>query len=285
MTAATLIADGQPVVIGGMEKMSKSKNNGVDPQSLIDQYGADTARLFMMFAAPPDASLEWSDAGVEGASRFLRRLWKYGTGLERWATASLAHSDAEVSATISADDQKKLDAVRFELHSILKQANHDYARNQFNTVVSAGMKLLNLLESDKLEFTAGDNAASRRFVTTAAQTVEVLLKLLNPITPHVCHALWKELTPVLTVLLGRELRDLGTEAWPQHDEQALVQSEIELVVQVNGKLRGKITAAADAGNADIEALALANPDVQRFMEGKPAKKVIVVKGKLVNIVV
>ncbi len=287
MTAATLKADGQPVQIGGMEKMSKSKNNGVDPQALIDQYGADTARLFMMFAAPPDASLEWSDAGVEGAHRFLRRLWKFASTFAMRTDAAL--TQPATTAVAHTGNNKKLESIRFELHSILKQANIDYARNQFNTVVSAGMKLLNLLESDKFEFDVTDEAdragINRQFLTATAETLSVLVRLLNPVTPHIGHALWQELSPRMGQLLGRQLQPLNSEGWPQHDEKALVQSEIELVVQVNGKLRGKITVAVDADQASIEATALANADVQRFMEGKPAKKVILVKGKLVNIVV
>ncbi|HEX6592075.1 MAG TPA: leucine--tRNA ligase [Moraxellaceae bacterium] len=282
MTAATLIADGQPVVIGGMEKMSKSKNNGVDPQSLIDQYGADTARLFMMFAAPPDASLEWSDAGVEGASRFLRRLWKQAHGFQNRAAALPAGAETALVQTAVAD-HAKLKAARLELHSVLKQANADYARNQFNTVVSAGMKLLNLIDSEAFE--PADDAARGITLAVEAEVLQVLVKLLSPVTPHVCHALWQDLAPQFARLLGSATGDLATASWPQHDEAALVRSELELVIQVNGKLRGKIIVPADADNAAIEAAALGNADAQRFMEGKPARKVIVVKGKLVNIVV
>lgn len=287
MTAATLKSDGQPVHIGGMEKMSKSKNNGVDPQALIDQYGADTARLFMMFAAPPDASLEWSDAGVEGAYRFLRRLWKFASNFAMRADAALAQPETAVVA--HAGNSKKLEAIRFELHSILKQANADYARNQFNTVISACMKLLNLLESEKFEFDVANDAdrvsTNRQFLAASAETLSVLVRLLSPVTPHIGHALWKDLSVRMGPLLGRQMQSLDAEGWPQHDDKALEQSEIELVVQVNGKLRGKITVAADADQPTIEATALANADVQRFMEGKPARKVIVVKGKLVNVVV
>ncbi len=275
MTAATLKSDGQPVQIGGMEKMSKSKNNGVDPQALIDQYGADTARLFMMFAAPPEASLEWSDSGVEGAYRFLKRLWRFAGQFQQCSQAA---------ATEAAGSEKAVQAVRFELHSVLKQANHDYARNQFNTVVSAGMKLLNLLEGEHFK-TLSAEQADPALLKTAAESFEVLLKLLYPVVPHIAHAAWAELHGVFNTLLGgTRAAELGVEAWPQHDESALVKSEIELMIQVNGKLRGKITVPADADNATIEATALANADAQRFMEGRPAKKVIVVKGKLVNIV-
>ncbi|MDQ8036091.1 MAG: leucine--tRNA ligase [Pedobacter sp.] len=285
MIAATLQADGQPVEIGGMEKMSKSKNNGVDPQSLIDQYGADTARLFMMFAAPPDASLEWSDSGVEGASRFLRRLWKHAVSFQRRSDILLpkANSIATLN-TAAVADNAALKAARLELHSVLKQANADYERNQFNTVVSAGMKLLNLVDSDTFE-RQDDAEAALLTLAVEGEILQTLIKLLSPVTPHVCHALWQELAPAFAKLLGSTTGDLATAAWPKHDESALVRSELELVIQVNGKLRGKITVPADADNAAIEAAALANPDAQRFIEGKPPKKVIVVKNKLVNIVV
>lgn len=236
---------------------------------------------------PPDASLEWSDAGVEGAHRFLRRLWKFAATFAMRTDAALAQPAA--TAVAHAGNSKKLEAIRFELHSILKQANIDYARNQFNTVVSACMKLLNLLESDKFEFDVADEAdragINRQFLFATAEALSVVVRLLYPVTPHIGHALWQELSPRLSALLGRPVQSLDREGWPQHDDKALVQSEIELVVQVNGKLRGKITVAADADQATIETTALANADVQRFMEGKPAKKVIVVKGKLVNIVV
>ena len=278
MTAATLKADGQAVQIGGMEKMSKSKNNGVDPQALIDQYGADTARLFMMFAAPPDASLEWSDAGVEGASRFLRRLWKVAHSFAQRAAAAPAAAGAFGQDSIAASDALK--AARFDLHSVLKQANADYARNQFNTVVSAGMKLLNLIDSDA--FAPSTDAALA--LRLEAEALQVLVKLLSPVVPHISHALWADLADAFARLLGTPATALLDAGWPVHDEAALKRDSIELVIQVNGKLRGKITVAADADNASIEAAALANPDAQRFMEGKPAKKVIVVKGKLVNIV-
>ena len=290
MSAVTLKSDGLPVLHGGMEKMSKSKNNGVDPEYIIKEYGADTARLFTMFAAPPDASLEWSDAGVEGSSRFLRRLWKYAATFAMRTEAALTKTTADVMPTGS--NSKQLQSIRFELHSILKQANNDYSRNQFNTVVSAGMKLLNLLESEKFEFElpaavdeANRSSINLQFLRASADVLEVLIKLLYPITPHISHALWQDLTPVLGRLLTRAIRELDDENWPAHDETALIQDEIDVVVQVNGKRRGKITIAANADNAVIEQAALGNPDAQRFMEGKAPKKVIVVKGKLVNIVI
>ena len=267
--AAHLAADGQPVVIGGIEKMSKSKNNGVDPQSLIDQYGADTARLFIIFASPPDQQLEWSDSGVEGASRFLRRLWAYGhrfTSVLRAALPARSTLD-QLPATLA--------GVRREIHLCLKQADYDFGKHQFNTVVSAAMKILNALERADKE-AAADPATQAAHAEVAAEGLSSLLRLLSPITPHICHALWRDCG------FGD---DILAAAWPQAADDALRQDEIELMVQVNGKLRGSVRVAAEAGKADIEALALASEAAQRFMEGKPPKKVVIVPGRLVNIVV
>ncbi|MDC7691626.1 leucine--tRNA ligase [Vogesella indigofera] len=257
---ATHRVDGLPVVVGGVEKMSKSKNNGVDPQEFIENYGADTARLFMMFAAPPEQSLEWSDAGVEGAFRFLKRLWK----LSREHVAAgitTAYAGGELNAS-----QKEL---RFKLHSTIQKVADDYGRRlQFNTAIAAVMELLNTL--DKAD-TSGDLGRA-----VAQEVLEAVTVLLSPIVPHITEAIWSELRP------GTELL---AQAWPQVDESALVKSEIELMVQVCGKLRGSVTVAADAGKDVIEAAALAHDNVIKFMEGKPAKKIIVVPGRLVNIVV
>jgi leucyl-tRNA synthetase len=266
----TLKADGQPVIIGGTEKMSKSKDNGVDPQSLIDTYGADTARLFMMFAAPPDQQLEWSDAGVEGAYRFIKRVWAFGydnrghfrTQDFNWESLS--------------PGQKK---VRFRVHEILKQANHDMTKNQFNTVVSACMKLLNTLdELPRLEQAdvQGKFPRAEADFAVMSEGFSILLRLLSPITPHISQALWKELGYGDDILFTK---------WPEVDEEALVQNEIELVVQVNGKLRGSIRIAKDADRAVIEAAALAHADVQKHVAGQSPKKLVVVPGRLVNIVV
>jgi leucyl-tRNA synthetase len=257
---AVLKTDGQPVEIGGTEKMSKSKNNGVDPQELIEQYGADTARLFMMFAAPPEQSLEWSDAGVEGGYRFLKRLWKIVH--DHVSTGVVAkYTGGELNAA-----QK---ALRFQLHSAIQKITDDYGRRkQFNTAIAACMELLNNYGKTDL---SGDVGRA-----VAQEVLETAVILLSPIIPHACEALWSELQP------GTELLD---QAWPQADATALVQDEIELVVQVNGKLRGNITVAKDADKAAIEALALANPQVQKFIEGQPIKKLIVVPGRLINIVV
>ncbi|MBS4097287.1 MAG: leucine--tRNA ligase [Sulfuricella sp.] len=257
---ATLKADGQPVVIGGTEKMSKSKNNGVDPQILIDTYGADTARLFMMFAAPPDQQLEWSDAGVEGAFRFLKRLWKaVSDHVEKGVVAAFAGGE------LSAD----LKSLRFQLHTTIQKVSDDYERRQqFNTAIAAVMELMNALAKADCSSDAG-----RALMQEALEAVTVLLA---PIVPHIGHALWKELKPGSC---------LGSAPWPSVDQSALVQDEIELMVQVNGKLRGSVVVSKDAAKDAIEAAALANANVQKFMEGKPAKKVIVVPGKLVNVVV
>ena len=257
---ATHRVDGQPVVVGGVEKMSKSKNNGVDPQEFIENYGADTARLFMMFAAPPEQSLEWSDAGVEGAFRFLKRLWKLSR--EHVAAGITApYAGGELNAS-----QKEL---RFKLHSTIQKVADDYGRRlQFNTAIAAVMELLNTF--DKAD-TSGDVGRA-----VAQEVLEAVTVLLSPIVPHITEAIWSELRP------GTELL---AQAWPQVDESALVKSEIELMVQVCGKLRGSVTVAADAGKDVIEAAALAHDNVIKFMEGKPAKKIIVVPGRLVNIVV
>ncbi|MBH9645600.1 leucine--tRNA ligase [Burkholderia vietnamiensis] len=257
---ATLNADGQPVVLGGIEKMSKSKNNGVDPQVLIDQYGADTARLFTMFAAPPEQQLEWSGAGVEGASRFLRRVWSFGAG-NREALAARAGFDAA-----SLGDADK--ALRREIYSVLKQADFDYQRLQYNTVVSAAMKMLNAIDGAK-----GATPGVLR------ETYGVLLRVLYPVVPHVTFELWKALG------YADEFGPLLDAPWPKVDEAALEQAEIELVLQVNGKVRGALKVAKDATREGIEAAAVADEAFVKFSDGKPAKKIVVVPGRLVNIVV
>ena len=260
--SAVLKADGLPVVISGTEKMSKSKNNGVDPQELINAYGADTARLFMMFAAPPEQSLEWSDSGVEGAHRFLRRLWRtvYEYLKQGGAVKAFAGSQDGLS--------KELKDLRHKLHSTIAKVSDDYGRRQqFNTAIAAVMELLN--QYDKTD------TGSEQGRAVAQEVLEAAVRLLWPIVPHICETLWSELN-------GAKLWEAG---WPTVDEAALVKSEIEVMVQVNGKLRGKITVAADASKADLEAAALATEGAVKFMEGKPAKKIIVVPGRLVNIVV
>jgi leucyl-tRNA synthetase len=253
-TGAKLKSDGQPVESGGIRTMSKSKNNGVDPQALIDQYGADTARFFMMFASPPDDTLAWNDDGVEGAYRYLRRLWKFAHD----------HRSTISGAASTMDGAQK--GARRELHMLLQQANFDYERKQFNTVASAAMKILNLLE---------DNAGPAQGALLREGT-SVLLRLLSPIAPHIAQTLWRELG------FGSDILEV---AWPAVDEAALVQDEIELVLQVNGKHRGAILVARTANRADIERLAVENPNAQKHIAGQAVKKVIVVPGRLVNIVV
>ncbi|NTV94146.1 MAG: class I tRNA ligase family protein, partial [Thiobacillus sp.] len=283
IVAAKLKSDGQPVVIGGIEKMSKSKNNGVDPQSLINLYGADTARLFMMFAAPPEQSLEWSDAGVEGAHRFLKRLWKtvydqvqggeigaYAGG-ENEVSAEANVSEADVKPQSGGRSQlpEALQDFRRQLHQTIAKVTDDIERRkQFNTAIAAIMELMNAMA--KLE---GEDSLTR---SVKQETMEAIVLMLAPIVPHICRILIKALKPG-ACLVGSP--------WPSVDEAALVRNEIELMLQVNGKLRGKIKVAAEAAKDAIEAAALASPDAQKHMEGKPAKKVVVVPGRLVNIVV
>ncbi|HEY8084075.1 MAG TPA: leucine--tRNA ligase [Methylophilaceae bacterium] len=266
---AKALADGQPVDFQGMGTMSKSKRNGVDPQSLIEQYGADTARFFMMFAAPPEQTLEWSDSGVEGSHRFLKRVWNF------------AHTHKPHSASLHLNIDwtsvaRVIKTQRREIHLALKQANYDLGKQQFNTVASACMKMLNALEAPIGEAeTAGDNNTfAAMFVI--AEGFSMLLRLLSPICPHITHALWAELA------YGDDILNAN---WPVPLEAALAQDEIELMIQVNGKLRASMTVAKDADRANIEELALSHAGVQKYLEGVSVKKVIVVPGKLVNVVV
>ena len=266
---ATLLADGQPVIIGGTEKMSKSKNNGVDPQAIIDQYGADTARLFMMFASPPEQSLEWSDAGVEGAFRFLRRIWNFAnTHGPKASNLNLQFNWGDVAQSIK--------EWRREIHVIFKQADYDFGKHQFNTVASAGMKILNALERvpNAREDNPGVDIEAALFVI--AEGFSILARLLSPIAPHITHALWKECG------YGD---DILSAPWPEVDEAALVQDEIELVIQVNGKLRGSLRVAKNADKATLEQLALAHEAVQKHLAGVSAKKIVIVPGRLINVVV
>lgn len=256
---AKLKADGLPVEIGGTEKMSKSKNNGVDPQDMIDQYGADTCRLFMMFASPPDMSCEWSDAGVEGANRFLRRVWRLAHG-----HVSAGLPGALDVASLS-DEQK---AVRRAIHLAIKQASNDVGQHhKFNTAIAQVMTLMNVLEKAP--------TASEQDRALLQEGLETVALLLAPITPHICHELWQQLGKTGAVIDA---------AWPVLDESALVQDSLILVIQVNGKLRGQIEVPASASREEVEAAARANENVLRFTEGVTIRKVIVVPGKLVNIV-
>jgi len=254
---AVLKADGQPVVVGGTEKMAKSKNNGVDPQALIDQYGADTARLFTMFAAPPEQSLEWSDAGVEGAHRFLKRLWKLAfEHIQSGAVAAFAGGELPDAAK----------TLRRQLHQTIHKVSDDIERRkQFNTAIAAVMELMNALA--KLE---GDDVTTR---SVRQEVLEAAVAMLAPIVPHISEALYAELKPDAVMV------------WPTVDEAALVQDEIELMLQVNGKLRGQIRVAAAATREAVEVAALASEVAQKYLEGKPPKKVVVVPGRLVNIVI
>ena len=262
--SAVLDADGQPVIIGGVEKMSKSKNNGVDPQAIIDAYGADTARLFMMFASPPEQSLEWSDSGVAGAHRFLNRLWRTVYDFVQQGGAAISKFAGSQDALSGS-----LKDLRFKLHSTIAKVTDDYdRRQQFNTAIAAVMELLN--QYDKTDCANVEGKA------VAREVLEAAVILLSPIVPHICETLWAELNTGSA---------LWQQAWLQPDPAALVQTEIELMVQVNGKLRDKILVAADAAEDDIKAAAFASAGAIKFMEGKTPKKVIVVPKRLVNIVV
>jgi leucyl-tRNA synthetase len=272
ITGAKCLADGSAVDYQGIGTMSKSKLNGVDPQALIEQYGADTARLFMMFAAPPEQTLEWADSGVEGAHRFLKRVWNFAQTYMPNKTSSMDSLGQMIDWSSVA---KPIKNQRREIHLALRQANYDMSRHQFNTVVSACMKMLNTLETyiDAREAEGNNNMAANMFVL--AEGFSILLRLLSPITPHISHALWQDLG------YGN---DILTAQWPEPLEAALVQDEIELVIQVNGKLRGNLRVAANADKATIEQAALAHEAVQKQLAGAAAKKIIVVPGRLVNVV-
>ncbi len=253
---------GTLITYEGVGTMSKSKNNGVDPQDLIEKYGADTARLYTMFTAPPEATLEWNEAGVEGSYRFLRRVWNFGMKL----------NGQPARAVNAAELDKASKTLRREVHNVLKQVNYDYERMQYNTVVSGGMKMLNALEDFKGDMNAGAAAVLH-------EGFGILLRCLYPATPHIACDLWAKLGYAKT---GGEILDT---AWPEVDEAALVQDEIELMLQVNGKLRGSVTVPASADKAAIESAALASEAFAKAAAGAPAKKVIVVPGRLVNIVI
>ncbi len=269
---AKLRSDGQPVVIGGTEKMSKSKNNGVDPQVIIDQYGADTARFFIIFAAPPEQTLEWSDAGVEGAFRFLRRVWNFAYSNKNEIGACQSRSKQESDEyDLKALNNEQRDVYR-EMHVALKQANFDLQRLQFNTVASACMKILKALEQQMVIVTSDINTKA----VAITNGFSILLRLLSPIAPHITQILWQELG------YGDDILSVP---WPEVDEAALIQDEIDLIVQVNGKLRGKLRVAKDTDHAMLEQLALAYPSVEKLLAGQAAKKIIVVPGRLINVVI
>jgi leucyl-tRNA synthetase len=251
----------QGMVLKDGSKMSKSKGNTVDPQQLIDRFGADTVRLFIMFASPPEQSLDWSDAGVEGAHRFLKRLWK---AIHEHTVSASGRTNAE-SAALN-EEQK---AMRLKLHETIKKVSDDYSRRlTFNTAIAANMELLNSVSKF-------DDATPTGW-TIRQETFENMVLMLSPIIPHLCHQLWRDLGQETVVI---------DHSWPQVDEAALVQETIEMVVQVNGKLRGKMQISAEADKASCEAMAMENEQVLRFIDGQPVKKIIVVPAKLVNIVV
>jgi leucyl-tRNA synthetase len=278
--SASAKADGQPVEYNGWTTMSKSKNNGVDPQKLVSEYGADSVRLFMMFKAPPEDTLEWSDEGVEGAARFMRRLWKMvwehvSTGDRLRTTgdsqnAQAAHGAPTPSpqppASSLTDAQRDM---RRAAHATLAKVTDDLGRRRvFNTAIAAVMELMNSLAR------FDDRSVQGRAIVQ--ETLELVVQMLAPIVPHACHALWKA--------LGHH-DPLIDRAWPKPDPQALVLDVLEIVLQVNGKLRGRVSVPADASEELIRTTALADPHVQKWTEGKPIRKVVVVKGKLVNVVV
>lgn len=256
--------DGLPVTSGGIEKMSKSKNNVVEPGTIIKQFGADTARTFVMFAGPPDQSAAWSNSGAEGVYRFLRRLWN-------WSAAHQAELSTAASRVDRAGACREVKDFLREIYLTLKQAESDFDRMQYNTVVSAAMKMLNAL--DALSGSGEDFSAARR------EAVSVLLRVLYPLAPHITTALWQELDFVK--VFGTELIDAP---WPVVDAADLVADEIKLMLQVNGKLRGQMMVPAASSREDIEKAAAEHPDVKRFVGETVIRKIIVVPGKLVNVV-
>jgi leucyl-tRNA synthetase len=263
---------GTLITYEGVGTMSKSKNNGVDPQDLIEKYGADTARLYTMFTAPPEATLEWNDAGVEGSYRFLRRLWNFGVKQSAIDTGATPAGGTGATGLKGIDFGKEAKTLRLEIHTVFKQIDYDYQRMQYNTVVSGAMKLLNALENFNDDGSSGSRAAVR-------EGLGILLRAIYPATPHLTHALWAELG------YAAQYGDLLDAPWPQADPSALVQDEIELMLQINGKLRGAIVVPAGATKQQIERAAIASDVFQKLAAGAVPKKVIVVPGRLVNLVV
>ena len=282
-TSGTLKADGKPVEYGGMGTMSKSKMNGVDPQAIINEFGADTARLFMMFTSPPEQSLEWSDTGVEGSFRFLKRVWAFVADNAQWVKAELQLIKDGKAKEKFPTDLMAIDAsvgvMRREIYSALRQATFDMERKQFNTVASAVMKMLNAMRdtaTHSFDSLSAQSAAVGWFQKGLHEGVGIMLRVLYPIAPHICCAVWNELG------YAGQLIDAS---WPDVDESALLQNEIDLVIQVNGKLRGNMQVAKDTTREAIESMARVHPSVEKFIAGQAIKKVIVVPGRLVNVVV
>jgi len=267
-TEAFLKADGKPVSIGGIEKMAKSKNNGIDPQALIDRYGADTARLFTMFASPPEQTLEWSESGVEGAHRFLRRLWSFCEQQLDPVQAQCLSASKASTAAFKGDDAN----LRRDLHELFKQADFDLQRKQYNTVVSGCMKMLNRLEESTKD-------SAKACPQGLAEGLSMLIRLLYPVVPHITTQLWNDLG--FKAAYGCELAHAP---WPEVDNSALVREELELMIQVNGKLRGSLSISASATEDEIKDAAIRSEAFQKFSEGRPLKKAIVVPGRLVNLV-
>ncbi len=261
MTAAFHVDTGDALEFGGVIKMSKSKNNGVDPEAVIQQYGADTVRLFTMFAAPPDQSLEWTESGVEGSFRFLKRLWKN-------VCNHVEAGQPEPLQTQTLNETQQ--SLRRKTHETIQKVSDDYGRRQtFNTAIAAVMELLN--ETNKLA-----DRGNAQGLAVEREALESAVLLLSPIVPHIAHSLWQALGHTTNVMDA---------PWPQWDEQALTRATTTIVVQVNGKVRGKCEAAIDASDEDLKKLALAEANVLRFIEDKMIVKVITVANKLVNIVV
>nr|WP_315490978.1 leucine--tRNA ligase [uncultured Rhodoferax sp.] len=270
-SADGLLPVGTSIDYEGVGTMSKSKNNGVDPQDLIEKYGADTARIYTMFTAPPEATLEWNDAAVEGSYRFLRRVWNFGVKLSAMNIEATQVRLAGANGINSLSFSKEAKVLRREMHTVLKQVDYDYQRMQYNTVVSGAMKMINALEDFKAVESEGG-------LTAVLEGFSLLLRVLYPATPHIAHALWSELG------YAKGSGDLLDAPWPQVDPAALVQDEIELVLQVNGKLRGSVMVPSGASKDEIEALTLANETFVNFAAGAPIKRVIIVPGRLVNVV-
>jgi leucyl-tRNA synthetase len=263
---AKRLVDGSLVDYQGVGTMSKSRNNGVDPQDLIEKYGADTARLYTMFTAPPEATLEWNDAAVEGSYRFLRRIWVFAAQRHEVLNRGLQLQVATQNLS------KAAKTLRLEMHNLLRQVDYDFQRMQYNTVVSGTMKMLNTLESFNSDGSSGDEAS-------LAEGVSILIRCVYPVAPHLAHTLWQEVG--YSALHG----DILDTAWPKVDESALVRDEIELMLQVNGKLRGSILVPSTMPKDEIEKAAVATEAVQKLLSGASVKKVIVVPGRLVNVVI